>query len=145
MTVNINNLVPSEFPVRSSRSAMSKISNLIFIGNDIHTSVYDKRDDFGFPIVNFPWLSGDVPRLPSYGIYISQLVRFARCCTSVFSAIYLSDTYVNILDEKVDLPHNYVDLSDNLVFQIMLESRREVDLLPTTAVNFSDKLVNKII
>ena len=39
--------------------------------------------DFGFPIVNFPWLSGDVPRLPSYGIYISQLVRFARCCTSV--------------------------------------------------------------
>ena len=32
---------------------------------------------------NFPWLSGDVPRLPSYGIYISQLVRFARCCTSV--------------------------------------------------------------
>ena len=49
----------------------------------IHTSVYDKRDDFGFPIVNFPWLSGDVPRLPSYGIYILQLVRFARCCTSV--------------------------------------------------------------
>ena len=34
-------------------------------------------------IVHFPWLSGDVPRLPSYGIYISQLVRFARCCTSV--------------------------------------------------------------
>ena len=53
------------------------------IGSDIHTSVYDKRDDFEFPIVNFPWLSGDVPRLPSYGIYISQLVRFARCCTSV--------------------------------------------------------------
>ena len=31
----------------------------------------------------FPWLSGDVPRLQSHGIYISQLVRFARCCTSV--------------------------------------------------------------
>ena len=57
--------------------------NIKVIGSDIHTSVYDKRDDFGFPIVNSPWLSGDVPRLPSYGIYISQLVRFARCCTSV--------------------------------------------------------------
>ena len=34
--------------------------------------------------LDFPWLSGDVPRLPSYGIYISQLVRFARCCTNVF-------------------------------------------------------------
>ena len=43
--------------------------NIKVIGRDIHTSVYDKRDDFGFPIVNFPWLSGDVPRLPSYGIH----------------------------------------------------------------------------
>ena len=58
--------------------------NAKVIGNNIHTSVYDKRDYFWFPIVNFLWLSGDVPRLPSYGIYISQLVRFARCCTSVF-------------------------------------------------------------
>ena len=32
----------------------------------------------------FLWLSGNVPRLPSYRIYISQIVRFARCCTSVF-------------------------------------------------------------
>ena len=57
--------------------------NIKVIDSDIHTSVYDKRNDFGFPIVNFPWLRGDVPRLPSYSIYISQLVRFARCCTSV--------------------------------------------------------------
>ena len=58
--------------------------NIKVVGSNIHTSVYDKRDDFGFTIVNFPWLSGVVPRLPSYGIYVSQLVRFARCCTSVF-------------------------------------------------------------
>ena len=58
--------------------------NIRVISNNIHTSVNEKRDDFGFPIVNFPWLSGDVPRLPSYGIYISQLIQFARCCTSVF-------------------------------------------------------------
>ena len=52
--------------------------NIKIISNNIVTSVYDKHDDFGFRIVNFPWLSGDVPRLPSYGSYISQLVRFAR-------------------------------------------------------------------
>ena len=60
----------------------------IFLGfkykSNIHNSVHDKRDDSRFPIINLPWLSGDVPRLPSYGIYISQLVPFARCCTSVF-------------------------------------------------------------
>ena len=44
--------------------------NTKVVDDDIHTSVYDKRDDFGFPIVNFPWLGDDVPRLPSYGIYI---------------------------------------------------------------------------
>ena len=57
--------------------------NIKVVDSDVHTSVYDKRDDFGFPIVNFPWFSGDVPRLPSYVVYISQLVRFARCCTNV--------------------------------------------------------------
>ena len=57
--------------------------NIKVISSDIHTSVYDKRDEFGFPFVSFPWLNGDVPRLPSYGVYISQLDRFARCCTSV--------------------------------------------------------------
>ena len=61
--------------------------NMKVIDNSIQTSVYDKPDDFGFPIVNFPWLSGDVPRLPSYGIYILQLVRFVRCCTSGFFSI----------------------------------------------------------
>ena len=58
------------------------------IGRRLSQLKTDKRDDFGFPIVNFPWLSGDVPRLPSYSIYISQLVRFARCCTSVLDFHY---------------------------------------------------------
>ena len=57
--------------------------NIKVIGSNIHTSVYDKRDDLGFPIANFLLLSGDVRRLPSCGIFISQLVRFARFCTSV--------------------------------------------------------------
>ena len=46
----------------------------IVIYENIHecTSVYDKRDYFRFPIVNVLWLNGDVLRLPSYGIYISN-------------------------------------------------------------------------
>ena len=36
--------------------------------------VYDKRDDFDFDIVNFPFLACDVPRPASYGVYISQLM-----------------------------------------------------------------------
>ena len=41
------------------------------------TKIYDKRDDFDFDIVNFPFLDGDFPRTASYGVYISQLIRFA--------------------------------------------------------------------
>ena len=44
---------------------------------------YDKRDDFDFDIVNFPFLDGDVPRRASYGVYISQLIKFARVCNHV--------------------------------------------------------------
>ena len=44
---------------------------------------YDKRDDFNFAILNFPFLDGDVPRSPSYGVYISQLIRFPRVCSYV--------------------------------------------------------------
>ena len=43
-------------------------------------SLYDKRDNFGFNIVNFPNLSGNIPTNQSYGIFISQLVRYSRCC-----------------------------------------------------------------
>ena len=40
--------------------------------------IYHKLDDFDFEIVNFPFLDGDVPRSTSYGVSISQRIRFAR-------------------------------------------------------------------
>ena len=45
-------------------------------------SIYDKRDDFTFRIVNFPYMDSNIPANPAYGVYISQLVRYARICTS---------------------------------------------------------------
>ena len=44
---------------------------------------YDKRDDFDFEIVNFPFLEGDLPHSTSYGVYTSQLIRFARASSYV--------------------------------------------------------------
>ncbi len=48
--------------------------------NNIHTSLFDKRDAFGFKIINFPYLTGNIPTKQSYGVFVSQLVRYARCC-----------------------------------------------------------------
>ena len=50
----------------------------------VKTKIYDKRDDFfGFDIVNFPFLDGDVPLSTSYGVYISQPIRFARVSSHI--------------------------------------------------------------
>ena len=47
----------------------------------VSCKIYDNRDDF--EIVNFPFLDGDVPCSPSYGVYISQPFRFARVCSNI--------------------------------------------------------------
>ena len=49
----------------------------------VSSKIYDKRDDFDFDMVNFPFLDGDVQRCPYYGVYSSQLIRFARVCSHV--------------------------------------------------------------
>ena len=73
---------------------------------DLHLSVsvclfktksFDKRDDFDFDIVNFPFLDGDVPRSTFYGVYISQLIRFAR----VSSHVNDFNTRNNVLTAKL--------------------------------------------
>ena len=57
--------------------------NLSITNGIVSSKIYDKRDDFNFEMVNFPFLDGDVPRSPSYVVYISQLIRFARVCSNV--------------------------------------------------------------
>ena len=50
------------------------------VNNEIVTSLYDKRDDFPFTVVNFPDLSGNIPQDASYGVFIAQTLRYARAC-----------------------------------------------------------------
>ena len=57
--------------------------NLSITNGIVSSKIYGKRDDFNFEIVNFPFLDGDVPRSLFYGVYISQLIRFARVCSNV--------------------------------------------------------------
>ena len=42
--------------------------NLSISNGFVSSKLYDKRDDFDFDIVNFPFLNGDVPRFTSYGV-----------------------------------------------------------------------------
>ena len=40
----------------------------------LRTKHYDKRDDFNFPIVNFPFVCSNILSAPAYGVYISHLI-----------------------------------------------------------------------
>ena len=48
----------------------------------LRTKLYDERDDFNFPIVNFSFISSNIPAVPAYEVYISQLIRYSRACGS---------------------------------------------------------------
>ena len=70
--------------MNSSETEAPFLDLYLSIANGIVSSkIYDKREDFNFEIVYFPFLDGNVPCSPSYGAYISQLIRFARVCSNV--------------------------------------------------------------
>ena len=48
----------------------------------LSTKIYDKRDDFNFKIINFPNVCSIIPASPAYGVYISQLIRYARASSN---------------------------------------------------------------
>ena len=48
----------------------------------LSTKIYDKRDDFNFKIINFPNMCSNIPASPAYGVYISQLIRYARASSN---------------------------------------------------------------
>ena len=83
----VNRIYPSELQLNKANMSDAEALFLdlhLSISDDfVKTKIYDKRDDFDFDIVNFPFLDGDVHRSASYGVYISQLIRFARVSSHV--------------------------------------------------------------
>ena len=83
----VNQIYPTELKLKKANTSDTEAPFLdlyLSISNGfVSSKIYDKRDDFHFAIVNFPFLDGDVPRRPSYGVYISQVIRFARVCSHV--------------------------------------------------------------
>ena len=83
----VNRIYPPELQLNKANTADTEAPffdlHLSISNGFVSSKIYDKRDDFDFDIVNFPFLDGDVPRSTSYGVYISQLIRFARVSSHV--------------------------------------------------------------
>ena len=83
----ISDIYPKELTISETTESTSIASylDLLFIrhkNNNIATKLYDKRDAFGFYIVNFLFMSSNIPSAPAYGVCASQLIRCARCCSN---------------------------------------------------------------
>ena len=58
---------------KETAASSSYLDCYLYIDNGkLTTRLYDKRDDFNFPVVNFPFLSSNIPSAPAYDVYESQ-------------------------------------------------------------------------
>ena len=100
----LGQMYPPELEIKDtteSNTSASYLDLLLSIGRDgqLHTSLYDKRDDFNFHITfhitNFPFLSSNIQSSLAYGVFISQIIRFPRACSSyecfILRAVRLSN------------------------------------------------------
>ena len=83
----ISDIYPKELTISETTESISIASylELLFIrdkNNNITTKLHDKRDAFGFHIVNFPFMSNNIPSALAYGVYAFQLIRYACCCSN---------------------------------------------------------------
>ena len=83
----VDRIYPTELQLNKVNSSDTEAHffylNLCISNGTVSTKIYDKRDNFDFDILNFPFLDGDVPRRTSYGVYISHLIRFARASSNL--------------------------------------------------------------
>ena len=103
----VNRIYPSELQLNKANVSDTEASvldlHLSISDGFVKTKTFDKRVDFDFGIVNFLFLDGDVPRSTSYGVYISQLIRFAR----VSSHVDDSNTRNKVLTAKQSPPPDH--------------------------------------
>ena len=90
----VDRIYPTELQLNRANSTEAPFLdlNLCISNGTVSNKIYDKRDDFDFDIVNFPFLDGDVPRRTSYGVYISLLIRFARASSNLNDFNYRNKT-----------------------------------------------------
>ena len=87
LIIMVSQIYPTELQLNKANPSDTEAPlldlDLSITNGIVSTKINDKQDDFNFEIINIPFLDGDVPHSPSYGVYISQLIPFARVCSHV--------------------------------------------------------------
>ena len=83
----LGEMYPAELEIKDTtetNTSASYLDLLLSIRRDgqLRTSLYDNRDDFNSHITKFPFLSSNIQSSTAYGVFISQLIRYTRACSS---------------------------------------------------------------
>ena len=93
-------MYPHELEIKDTTESNTSASYLDLLlsigrGGQLRTFLYDKRVDFNYHISNFPFLSSNIRSSPAYGVFISQLIQYARTSSSydcfILGAVRLSN------------------------------------------------------
>ena len=103
-------IYPPELEVKETTDTASSASFLdLYLEFDdsgqISTKMYDKWDDFNFKFIIFPNMCSNIPASPAYGVYISQLIRYARA----------SSNYSDFLKHHLHLRNRLLDQGYNKI------------------------------
>ena len=134
-------IYPRELEIKETTKTAASSSYLdcyLYIDNGkLATRLYDKRDDFNFPIVNFPFLSSNIPSAPAYGVYVSQLIRYARACPNYQDFMERGKVLNYLFQHTVQKVYfNKSFLPNILLFRSIQGSSRGF-LFDTTHINYS--------
>ena len=128
-----NEIYPSDLVLNKENATNLSASfldiSITVINREFDTKLYDKRNDFNFNIVNFPFLCGNVPQKHSYGVFISQILRYSRVCR----------TYGNFIDECKTLVNRLI--KQGFVKSLLKKSIRKLTI---TFINSYNKTYHEV-
>ena len=134
----LDDVYPKEMKISKTNISTCKCSYLdllvsIYKGK-FRISLFDKRDDYKFKVFSYPYLDGNIPEARSYGIYISQLVRFCsinntfqgffsdvknltvKLCNQGFLLAALRNKFVKFYKTRINLWGKYgLDIYDRMI------------------------------
>ena len=89
-------IYPRELEIKSESANTREVAYLdlkiVSGGEKMDFSVYDKREDFNFEIINFPYSDSCIPKKSALGVFYSQLIRYARICSKLVNFTIKSKT-----------------------------------------------------
>jgi hypothetical protein len=105
------------------------------------SALYDKRDDFTFPIVDFLFISNNIPASPAYVVYILHFIRYSRVCAQYSDFLdraqlltqkllkqgYVAPRLKSLLQKLYGHHHNLVDRYEISISQMTMDLLLYVD------------------